>query len=126
MSDNVESSNNIDNSILLSIKKLLGLTASDTSFDTDVIIHINTAFMVLNELGVGPEDGYSIKSSEDNWTDFIDDEEHLDAIKTYIYLKVKQVFDPPQHGPTQEALQESIREYEWRLNVKAENAEKGV
>ena len=126
MSDNVESSNNIDNSILLSIKKLLGLTASDTSFDTDVIIHINTAFMVLNELGVGPEDGYSIKSSEDNWTDFIDDEEHLDAIKTYIYLKVKQVFDPPQHGPTQEALQENIREYEWRLNVKAENAEKGV
>ena len=125
MADN-ENIENMNESILISIKKLLGLAASDTSFDTDVIIHINTALMVLNQLGVGPEEGFSIKSSEEVWSDFIDDDEYLDATKTYIYLKVKIVFDPPQHGPTEDALKESIREYEWRLNVKAENAEKGV
>jgi len=117
---------NNNESILVSIKKLLGLASSNNSFDTDVIIHINTAFMVLNQLGVGPEEGFSINSSEEVWSDFVDDDEYFDAIKTYIYLKVKMVFDPPQHGPTEDALKESIREYEWRLNVKAENAEKGV
>lgn len=115
-----------NSSILISIKKLLGLTASDTSFDTDVIIHINTALMVLNQLGVGPESGFAIKSSEESWDEFISEEDDLEAVKTYIYLKVKMVFDPPQHGPTEDALKESIKEYEWRLNVKAENAEKGV
>lgn len=128
MADNEDTQNteNMNESILISIKKLLGLTANDNSFDTDIIIHINTALMVLNQLGVGPEEGFSIESSEEDWSDFVDDKEHLDAIKTYIYLKVKIVFDPPQHGPTEDALKESIREYEWRLNVKAENAEKGV
>lgn len=126
VNQNNENNDTINESILVSIKKLLGLASSNNSFDTDVIIHINTAFMVLNQLGVGPEEGFSIKSSEEVWSDFVDDDEHLDAIKTYIYLKVKMVFDPPQHGPTEDALKESIREYEWRLNVKVENAEKGV
>lgn len=123
---NNENSQNNDESILISIKKLLGLASENDSFDTDVIIHINSALMVLNQLGVGPEEGFSIKSSSEVWSDFIEDTEYLDAVKTYIYLKVKIVFDPPQHGPTEDALKESIKEYEWRLNVKAENAEKGV
>ena len=117
----------IEESILLSIKKLLGIEKDYTNFDTDIIIHINTAIMVLRELGVGPQDKiFKISSKEDKWSDFISDEDDLEGIKTYIYLKVKTVFDPPQHGPTLEAFKESIKEYEWRLNHQAEMNEKGV
>lgn len=116
----------MEKSILTSIKKLLGLAEDYTAFDTDIIIHINTALMVLHQLGVGPEEGFQIKSKKDKWDDFIDEDDNLEAVKTYIYLKTKMVFDPPQHGPTEDALKESIKEYEWRLNVQAENNEKGV
>lgn len=116
----------MEKSILTSIKKLLGLAEDYTAFDTDIIIHINTVLMVLHQLGVGPEEGFTIKSVKDKWSDFVDDDANLEAIKTYIYLKVKLVFDPPQSGATMEALQNSIKEYEWRLNVQAESNEEGV
>lgn len=116
----------MEKSILTSIKKLLGLDEGYEVFDQDIIIHINTALMVLHQLGVGPDEGYRITSKKDKWDDFIDEEENLESVKTYIYLKVKQVFDPPQHGPTLEAINNQIKEYEWRLNVQVENAEKGV
>lgn len=129
--NNVEEINSeeikMEESILLSIKKLLGIEKDYTNFDTDIIIHINTAIMVLSELGVGPQDKiFKISSKEDKWNDFISDEDNLEGVKTYIYLKVKIVFDPPQHGPTLEAFKESIKEYEWRLNHQAEMNEKGV
>lgn len=116
----------MEKSILTSIKKLLGLAEDYTAFDTDIIIHINSALMILKQLGVGPEEGFMIQSKKDKWEDFIDEDDNLEAVKTYIYLKTKMVFDPPQHGPTEDALKESIKEYEWRLNVQAENNEKGV
>lgn len=116
----------MDKSILISIKKLLGIAKEYTAFDADIIIHINSALMILSQLGVGPDEGFKISSDKEKWDDYIDEDDDLESVKTYIYLKVKQVFDPPQHGPTLEALKESIREYEWRLNVQAENAEKGV
>ena len=117
----------MEDSILLSIKKLLGIGKEYTNFDTDIIIHINTAIMVLHQLGVGPQDEvFTISSNDDKWSDFINEEDDLEAVKTYIYLKVKIIFDPPQHGPTEEAFKESIREYEWRLNHQAEMNEKGV
>lgn len=116
----------MEKSILTSIKKLLGLDEDYTAFDTDIIIHINTALMVLHQLGVGPEEGFQITNKKDKWDDFIDEDDNLEAVKTYIYLKTKMVFDPPQHGPTEDALKESIKEYEWRLNVQAESNKKGV
>lgn len=108
-------------SILTSTKKLLGPTEDDTSFDTDIIIHINTALFRLNQLGVGPSEGYAITTKEQSWTDFVGTErKDLEAIKTYVYLKTRLVFDPPQSGFLVEALKESIKEFEWTINVQAE------
>ena len=113
-------------SILTSIKKLLGITEEYDQFDPDIIMHINSVFMVLTQLGVGPSEGFSIEDDTSVWSDFIQDTNKIEAVKSYIYLKVKIVFDPPQHGPTLEAFKESIKEYEWRLNHQAEMNEKGV
>lgn len=103
-------------SILDSIKKLLGPSGID-HFDTDIIMHINTAFMVLNQLGVGPSEGFSIKDNTAKWSDFLSDETKLEAVKTYIYLKVRLVFDPPNSSSVIESINRQIAEYEWRLNV---------
>lgn len=115
----------MDESILTSIKKLLGITEEDTSFDVDVIIHINSAFMVLQQLGVGPERGFSIQDSMSTWSDFLTDGQQLEAVKTYIYLKVKLVFDPPASATILEAYQRQKDEYEWRLNVAVDPAKEG-
>ena len=111
----------MNDSILLSIKKLMGITKSDTNFDTDLIIHINSVFSILHQLGVGPVDGYKIEDSSNEWNEFIDDEDKLDSVKTYVYLKVKSVFDPPLNGALMESFKETIKELEWRLNVTGES-----
>jgi len=110
----------MEDSILNSIKKLLGISAEYTHFDTDIIIHINSVFMTLTQLGVGPSEGFRIQDSKNTWSEFIEDDDNLDAVKTYIYLKVKLVFDPPLNGSVTETIKESIREYEWRLNIQTE------
>ena len=108
-------------SILDTIKKLLGIASSDTSFDTDIIIHINSAIASLRQLGVGPGEGYSIKSKADMWTGYLTTTpELLESVKTYIYLKVRLAFDPPSSTAVLEAFKQMISEYEWRLNVTAE------
>lgn len=109
-------------SILFSIKKLLGIPSDYANFDTDIIIHINSVFMILNQLGVGPKNGYRIEGSDETWEDYISQDEDLDAIKTYMYLKVKSVFDPPLNSSILEANKQVINELEWRLNI---NADKG-
>lgn len=111
----------MDESILQSIEKLLGLENSYTAFDTDLIIHINSVFMILNQLGVGPEDGYRITGSLNTWSEFTDDELQFESVKSYVYLKVRLLFDPPQNSAHLNAIQQSISEFEWRLNVAAEN-----
>ena len=110
----------MDESILTSIKKLLGPSEDDTSFDTDIIIHINTAIMVLTQLGVGPSTGFAISDKTKTWKDFIGDRIDLEAIKTFIYLKVRLVFDPPTSTVAIEAMKEAVKEYEFRINVNAE------
>ena len=106
-------------SILTSIKKLLGITEEDTSFDADIIMHINTTFMVLNQLGVGPTKGFRIEDDSTEWVEYIDAEQDLEAVKTYIHLKVKMLFDPPTSSAVMQAVGQSINELEWRLNVNA-------
>ena len=107
-------------SILTSIKKLLGITEEYAHFDNDIILHINAAFMSLHQLGVGPAEGFSISSDEQTWSDFISDSTKFEAVKIYIYIKVKLVFDPPTSSFVMDALNRQAQEYEWRLNVQAE------
>lgn len=107
-------------SILTSIKKLMGITEEYDHFDTDLIIHINSVFSVLTQLGVGPEKGFSISDDAAVWSDFISDEYRLELVKSYVYLKVKLLFDPPLTASVLESINRQIGEFEWRLNVAAE------
>lgn len=104
-------------SILTSIKKMLGITEEYEHFDADIIMHINSVFMILNQLGVGPTEGFSIKGKDEVWTDFISEESKLELIKSYMYLKVKLLFDPPLGSAVIEVINRQISEFEWRLNV---------
>lgn len=108
-------------SILISIKKLIGFDKEYTQFDTDLIIHINSILMVLNQNGVGPDEGFSITGEMETWNDFVGSEfNNIAGVKTYIYLKTKLIFDPPQSSALIAAMKEEIKELEWRLNVQAE------
>jgi hypothetical protein len=115
-----------EKSILTSIKKLLGVDEDYTQFDTDIIIHINTVFMTLKQLGVGPTQGFKIADNTAEWEDFITDRIDLEGLKTYIYLKVRLVFDPPQSSYLIENIKEQIKELEWRLNFQVESIEGGL
>ena len=108
-------------SILNSVKKMLGLDAEYDAFDTEIIIHINSVFMILQQLGVGPETGFAISDDTAVWTDFIEDDVYLALVKSYMYLKVRMLFDPPQNSALLEAMNSQIAEFEWRLNVNAES-----
>lgn len=104
-------------SILTSIKKMLGVAEDYTEFDEDIITHINSVFLSLTQLGVGPEEGFMIEDDTAVWEDFIDDSIQLQAVKTYMYLKVKLLFDPPLSSSVTESFTRMIAELEWRLNV---------
>lgn len=106
----------MEESILTSIKKLLNISVNDNSFDTDIIININTVFAILNQLGVGPKNGFSIKDNSSVWSDYLEDDLNLDSVKTYIYLKVKMLFDPPTNSSITENYNKLISELEWRIN----------
>lgn len=110
----------MNNSILLDIKKLLGLTDEYNVFDTDIIVHINSIFMVLGQLGVGPERPYMISGDSERWFDFTDDVSFFSAVKTYIYLRVKLIFDPPSSSFVIESMNKQIAELEWRLKSQKE------
>lgn len=109
-------------SILTSIKKLLLIPEDYSQFDVDIIIHINSVFMTLTQLGVGPSTGFYIEDDTAVWMDFITDPNDLQAVKTYMYLKVRLVFDPTSLGSaTLAAYERQIQELEWRLNIAAES-----
>lgn len=107
-------------SILTSIKKLLGISEEYEHFDMDLVMHINSVFLILNQLGVGPENPFVIEDETSVWTDFIEDPTQLQAVRSYIYLKVKLLFDPPLSSAVIESTNRMISEFEWRLNVAAE------
>lgn len=112
---------NDDESILAEIKKMLGPSETYDHFDTDIRIHINSAFNVLRQLGVGPAEGFHITEDDETWSDFWSGSDHdLAMIKTYIYARVKLVFDPPTSSVVSQALQDVIKEFEWRANVEVE------
>ena len=107
-------------SILTSIKKLLGIAEEQTDFDTDIVFHINSVFSILAQLGVGPSEGFSIENEDATWDDFISDASTLRMVRTYIYMKVRFIFDPPTNATLTAALKESIEELEWRLMTAAD------
>lgn len=112
----------VTDSILLSIKKLLGIDAEYMHFDSDLIMHINSVFSILTQLGVGPSDGFSIVSEEEKWTSFVDhDAELFSLVKSYMHLKVKLLFDPPLSSAAIDSINRQISEFEWRLFVMADS-----
>ena len=111
----------MDDSILDSIKKILGMPPAYDAFDTDLVIHINSVFGILAQLGVGPEGGFSISDNTTLWKAYLGDSKDLEMVKSYIALKVRLIFDPPTTGAVMDAMKEQIREYEWRLNVQADH-----
>lgn len=108
-------------SILTSVKKMLGITEDYTHFDADIIIHINSVFSILTQLGVGPDNGFMIQDKESVWSEFTEDDRKIELVKSYVYLKVKLLFDPPLSSAVIESTNRMISECEWRLNVAGEN-----
>ena len=104
-------------SILNSVKKVLGIEADDTSFDEDILMHTNSAFATLNQLGVGPADGFMIEDDVATWDTFLGTDLRLNNVKSYIYLSVRLIFDPPATSFTITALKDQLKELEWRINV---------
>lgn len=110
----------IQNSILETIKKLIGIDKDYGVFDIDLIVAINSSFMILNQLGVGPDKPFTIAGSEETWSDFFGDEEIFSLAKSYIYLRTRLLFDPPSSGVLHEAVERQISEFEWRMHVQAD------
>jgi hypothetical protein len=104
-------------SILTSIKKLLGIAEEYTQFDADIIMHINSTFAILTQIGVGPSTGFMIDDEKSKWDDFLDDDPRVEMVKSYMGMKVRLLFDPPTSSAVMEALNRSISEFEWRLSV---------
>lgn len=112
-------------SILTSIKKLLGVEEDYDCFDADIVMHINSVFMILNQLGVGPAEGFIITGKDETWSDYLSDEElvNLSAVKSFIHLKVRLLFDTPSSSVA-EQINKLLSELEWRLNISAESSSK--
>lgn len=120
-----ENVSSTDETILTSIKKLLGIYNENTDFDTDILIHINSVIVILNQLGIGPNAGFEIDENT-TWSEYLNDNSKLNSVKTYIYLKVKMVFDPPTSASIREANIQMMDELEWRLNLYHETDEEEV
>lgn len=105
-------------SILSSVKSILGIPEDDNFFDQTLILHINSIFSVLRQIGCGPSEGYSITDSSSDWNEFLQNEpEKLQLVKTYMGLRVRQLFDPPTNGTVQQALDRQVQELEWRIST---------
>lgn len=110
-------------SILNDVKKMCNIAQDDTSFDIDIIVHTNTALSTLTQLGLGPEDGFMIENASATWDDFVGNSPKLNPAKTYVYLRVRTLFDPPQTSYQIEAMERQIDELVWRLNVERESTQ---
>lgn len=113
----------MENSILISTKKILGIPDDYTVFDPDIITHINTAFSTLTQLGVGPVNGFMIEDETAEWQEFVGDDLQLNSVRTYVYLRTRQLFDPPTTSYMINAFDQQVKELEWRLNVHREETE---
>ena len=109
-------------SILTSIKKLLGIEAEYTHFDADIMMHINSVFSILTQMGVGPSDGFAVTGADQTWDEFLGElsPNTFSMVKSYVYQKVRLLFDPPLSSAAMDAINRQIGEFEWRLFVAAD------
>lgn len=107
------------NSILTSVKKILGLAEEYTAFDADIVMHINSVFDILHQLGIGPTNGFSISDASQNWSSF-GTGQGMNMVRSYMYLKVRMMFDPPPTSFAIGAMENQIKEFEWRLSTNRE------
>lgn len=119
----IEKGKRIVDSILTSVKKMLGIAEEYVHFDEDLVIHINSVFSILTQLGVGPPEGFSIKDKNAKWSDFVSEKSNLEFIKSYIHLRVKRLFDPPLSSAVIESMIQMATELEWRIQVAADPIE---
>lgn len=111
-------------SILTSVKKMLGIVEEYDHFDADLIMHINSVLMILTQMGVGPSEGFAIEDDRDEWGDFLCEHDILvEAVKSYVYLKVRLIFDPPLSSAVVESIKQMISELEWRIHVAVDPVE---
>lgn len=114
----------MEESILTTIKEGLGIVDEYTAFDNQIIMHINSVFMILNQIGIGPDSGFMIQDKADAWSEFIKEEdwdgELFNLVRTYVTLKVKMIWDPPSSNVVSEVYQKQIEEFEYRLNLRSE------
>ena len=110
----------MNDSILDSVKEALGIIPEYTHFDSALVMHINTVFSILNQLKVGPDEGFEINDNSKTWSDFIQNEKKLNMVKTFMFQKVKLIFDPPQHSALVEAINKQLNEIEFRLNLETD------
>lgn len=108
-------------SILNSVKKVVGLTEDDLSFDLDIMMHTNSVFATLTQLGVGSDEGFEIEDATPTWEDFLGPDKRFNFVKSYVYLRVRMLFDPPPTTSLATAMKEQIDEYTWRINVLRES-----
>lgn len=113
----------MSDSILATIKKMLGLDDGYTPFDTEILVHINAAFMTLCQMGIGPKEGYNVTDYDQTWSNFLVNQVMLGAVKTWVYLQVKMMFDPPTNSFVMDAYKTQADQILWRLNVQAETVE---
>lgn len=121
LTENQNTPKPITQSILLTVKKMLGIAAEYRAFDIDIIININAVFLTLNQLGVGPNNPFSISDDIQIWSDFLGDQEDiLQGVQTYVYQRVRLMFDPPTNSFLVDSMKKQIEEFEWRFNIQAE------
>lgn len=111
----------METSILTSTKKVLGIAEAYTAFDLDILTHINSTFSILDQLGIGPPGGFYIEDKSSKWEDFSCPPNQLQSVKTYMFLKVRFIFDPPTMSYLLTAMSDQINQFEWRLNVMRED-----
>ena len=112
----------MDESILDSVKRFLGISLEEDAFDQELLILINAIFMTLQQVGVGPQDTlFSIEDNQATWSDYLEDPKSLPMVKPYIAIKVRLIFDPPSSSALDQALRQEVAEYEWRMNLKVDD-----
>lgn len=110
----------MEDSILKSVKSAAGVNLDDSIYDDELILHINSTFMTLRQLGVGPEEPFMIEDDSATWDEFTEDEMILPMLKSYVTLKVRYLFDPPTASSLATVISDTLYEYEWRLNIEAD------
>lgn len=109
-------------SILSSVKKMLGIDEAYTHFDLDIIVHINATLAQLTQFGIGPDAGFAISGIDETWEMFMGTNPRLNMVKSYVYMRVRYLFDPPLSSAAAEAIKQQLDEFGWRLNIAAEDS----